>query len=167
MAAATDKTRTASAGRNVSWSTDPFVLNVVAARPASVPGLSAPPEPETVPRPADMQGRGALLRSTREVMGYYLEAMDGQIGHVEDFVIDTAPWHLRYLVVDTRNWWPGKKVLVAPTWVRQVQWDTQQVTVELSRDAIKNSPEFDPTAPLERAYEACLYEHYDRAPYWH
>jgi hypothetical protein len=113
-----------------------------------------------------MQGRGALLRSTREVIGYYIQATDGQIGHVEDFVIDTATWHIRYMVVDTRNWWPGKKVLVSPRWIEGVQWDTQQVTVGLSRDHIKDSPEFDPSVPLDRAYEARLFDHYSQPTYW-
>jgi uncharacterized protein YrrD len=154
-------------GSNVYWSTDPFVLHSVAARPASMPIPSAPPVADTHPRPVDMQGRGSLLRSTREVIGYYIQATDGQIGHVEDFVIDTTAWHLRYMVVDTRNWWPGKKVLVSPRWIDQVQWDTQQVTVGLSRDHIKNSPEFDPSVPLDREYEARLFDHYGRPTYWH
>ena len=153
-------------GRNVYWSTDPFVLHSVAARPASMPIPSAPPVADTAPRLADMQGRGALLRSTREVMGYYIQATDGQIGHVEDFVIDTATWHIRYMIVDTRNWWPGKKVLVSPSWIDQVQWDTQQVTVGLSRDHIKNGPEFDASVPLDRDYEVRLFDHYGRSTYW-
>ena len=154
------------AGRNVYWSTDPFVLHSVAARPASVPILSAPPVSDTTPRPADMQGSGSLLRSTRAVMGYYIQAIDGQIGHVEDFVIDTTTWHIRYMVVDTRNWWPGKKVLVSPTWIDQVQWANQQVTVDLPRDRIKNSPEYDASILLDREYEARLFDHYGRPQYW-
>jgi uncharacterized protein YrrD len=155
------------AGHNVYWSTDPFVLQSVAARPASMPIPAAPPVAATTPRPADMQGRGGLLRSTREVMGYYIQATDGQIGHVEDFVIDTAAWQIRYMVVDTRNWWPGKKVLVSPGWIDQVRWDTEQVTVDLSRQQIKNSPEFDASVPLDREYEARLFAHYQRPAYWH
>ena len=50
-----------------------------------------------------------MLRSTREVIGYYIEATDGDIGHVEDFLIDDENWATRYMVVDTVNWWPGKK----------------------------------------------------------
>jgi uncharacterized protein YrrD len=155
------------AGHNVYWSTDPFVLQSVAARPASMPIPAAPLVGETPPRPADMQGRGGVLRSTREVIGYYIQATDGQIGHVEDFVIDTAAWQIRYMVVDTRNWWPGKKVLVSPGWIDQVRWDTEQVTVDLSRQQIKNSPEFDASVPLDREYEARLFAHYQRPAYWH
>jgi sporulation protein YlmC with PRC-barrel domain len=154
------------AGGNVYWSTDPFVLHSVAARPASTPIPAAPIAVDSAPRPADMQGSGGLLRSTRDIMSYYIQATDGQIGHVEDFVIDTAAWHIRYMVVDTRNWWPGKKVLVSPLWIDLIDWDAMQVTVNLSRDRIKNSPEYDASVPLDRAYETRLFDHYSRPTYW-
>ena len=51
------------------------------------------------------------LRSTHHVTGYHIQAEDGEIGHVEDFIIDDKTWTIRYLVIDTRNWWPGAKVL--------------------------------------------------------
>jgi sporulation protein YlmC with PRC-barrel domain len=154
------------AGSNVYWSTDPFVLHSVAARPASTPILEAPVAVDTAPRPADMQGRAGLLRSTREVMGYYIQATDGQIGHVEDFIIDTETWHIRYIVVDTRNWWPGEKVLVSPLWIDLIDWDAEQVTVNLSRERIKNSPAYDISVPLDRAYETRLFDHYSQPGYW-
>jgi hypothetical protein len=155
----------ASGGHNVYWSTDPFVLNSVAARPASVPIPTSPPA-RTHPQPADMQGAGAPLRSTREVLDYYIQATDGEIGHVEDFLIDPDTWHIRYMVVDTRNWLPGRKVLVFPKWINQIRWDERKVDVDLTRDLIKNSPEFDPDAPLDRAYEGRLFDFYDRPRYW-
>ena len=54
------------------------------------------------------------LRSIEAVTGYHIHASDGEIGHVEDFLIEDADWSIRYLVVDTKNWWPGKKVLISP-----------------------------------------------------
>ena len=152
------------AGRNIYWSTDPFVLQSVAMRPASVPVPAAPPE--TPPSPATMQGRGAPLRSTRDVLGYYIQAKDGQIGHVEDFLIDPEIWHIRYMVIDTRNWLPGRKVLVSLQWIQQIRWDDMQVVVELTRDRIKNSPEYDATKPLDRAYERQLFDFYGQPHYW-
>jgi hypothetical protein len=154
-------------GRNVYWSTDPLVLQSLAARPASVPIPEPPPDmSDPPPHPVDMQGSGATLRSTREVIGYYIQAMDGPIGHVEDFLIDLDTWHIRYMVVDTRNWLPGRKVLVSPTWIEQISWEATQVAVALPRDRIKNSPEFDPTRPVDRAYETALCHFYDRSRYW-
>lgn len=106
------------------------------------------------------------LRSTKEVIGYYIEATDGNIGHVEDFLIDNENWAIRYMVVDTVNWWPGKKVVVAPQWIKDVSWTESRVHVDLSRERIKNAPEYDPAAILDREYEEKLYEHYGSRKYW-
>ena len=62
------------------------------------------------------------LRSTEAVTGYSIEATDGEIGHVDGFVLDDETWNIRYMEVATRNWWPGKKVLVSPSWIRHVSW---------------------------------------------
>lgn len=91
------------------------------------------------------------LRNTREVLGYGIEARDGDIGHLSDMLIDDESWRISYLVIDTSNWLFGKKVIIPPTWVRQMNWADQQVTVDLDRDTIKNSPEFDPEIILNRA----------------
>ncbi len=112
------------------------------------------------------QAEDIHLRSAREVMDYTIEALDGDIGHVEDFILDDQDWAIRYMVVDTRNWWPGKKVLVSPQWIRDVSWSDGAVYVDVSREAISNSPEYDPSAPVGREYETQLYKHYERSGYW-
>jgi len=106
------------------------------------------------------------LRSTREVIGYYIQASDGEIGHVQDFVVDDQTWEIRYMVIDTRNWWPGKEVLVAPQWIEKVSWEEEKVYVDLTRESVKNSPEFDNLSAVNRDYENKLYEHYRRRKYW-
>ncbi|MFP4053476.1 MAG: PRC-barrel domain-containing protein [Phycisphaerae bacterium] len=106
------------------------------------------------------------LRSFEEVSGYHIQAVDDEIGHVEDLVADTDGWRIRYLVVDTRNWLPGKKVLVAPDWIRDISWDANQVKVDLTREKIKDAPEFDPSSPVNREYEARLYDYYGAPRYW-
>ncbi len=108
----------------------------------------------------------AHLRSTSAVTGYNIQASDGEIGHVEDFVIDDETWAIRYLVVDTRNWWPGKKVLISPKWIQRVSWDLSKVFANLSRDAIKQSPEYSESSLLTRDYETRLHGHYNRQGYW-
>jgi hypothetical protein len=105
------------------------------------------------------------LRSANNVTGYHIEATDGDIGHVEDFIVDGETWEIRYMVVDTQNWWPGKKVLVAPQWNDRVSWSDSKVYVDLSREKIKNGPEYHPEA-LNRKYEEALYDHYKRQKYW-
>jgi len=105
------------------------------------------------------------LRSADKVTGYHIEATNGDIGHVQDFIVDGETWEIRYMVVDTQNLWPGKKVLVAPQWVGRVSWSDSKVYVDLSREAIKNGPEYHPEA-LNREYEETLYDYYKRPRYW-
>ena len=106
------------------------------------------------------------LRSTHDVSGYFIQAADGEIGHVEDFVIDDETWAIRYLVVATRNWWPGKKVLISPQWIERVSWTESKVFIKLTREAIKQSPEFTEESLITRDYEAGLYRHYNLHSYW-
>jgi hypothetical protein len=110
-------------------------------------------------KPADSH-----LRSTNVVTGYHIEANDGEIGHVEDFIIDTYTWAIRYIEVNTRNWWPGKKVLVSPHWIERVSWNDSKIYVDLSRETIKNGPEY--VEPVTREYEHRLHDHYKETAYW-
>jgi len=102
------------------------------------------------------------LRSVNEVTGYHIRARDGEIGHVEDFITDDQRWEINYLVIDTRNWLPGRKVLVSPSWIKQVSWPGRQVHIDLSQETIKNSPEYDPATPINKDYEERLYDFYSR-----
>lgn len=106
------------------------------------------------------------LRSTSDVTGHHIQALDGEIGHVEDFIIDDETWAIRYLIVDTKNWWSGKQVLVSPQWIERVSWSESKVFVTLSRQIIKQSPEYTEASALTRDYEAGLYQHYQRNSYW-
>lgn len=85
------------------------------------------------------------LRSVQRVIGYHIQARDGAIGHVKDFILEDETWHVTYLVIDTKNWLPGKQVLLAPTWVHWIGSDASEVKVDLERDTIKDNPEFQPT----------------------
>ena len=111
-------------------------------------------------------GWDSHLRSTDAVQGHNIQALDGEIGHVEDFIIDDVTWAIRYLIVDTKNWWPGKKVLVSPQWIESVSWEERKVFVNLSREAIKQSPEYTEESLLTRDYETGLHQHYQREGYW-
>jgi hypothetical protein len=106
------------------------------------------------------------LRSANEVRGYQVHGTDQVIGHIDDFIIDDKSWQIRYLVVDTSHFWFGQNVLVARHWAHRVNWVNKAVYVNLSRDAIKNSPKWDPSAPVNRKYEAHLYDYYGRPVYW-
>ncbi len=103
------------------------------------------------------------LRSTRQVTGYHIHATDGEIGHVEDFMVDDENWAIRFLVVDTRNWLPGKKVILSPRWIKRVQWADSLVYFDLTRGSVEKSPEFNPSKPISRDYEAFLLDHFGQS----
>ena len=130
--------------------------------PDRLPG-SAVPEAKggDATRPADPH-----LRSTEEVLGYRIQARDGDVGSVQDLIADDETWTIQYLVVDTSDWLPGKKVLVAPSWIQQVRWSERKVHVDLQRKTIEESPPFNPGAPVNREYEIRLYDYYGRPRYW-
>ena len=125
------------------------------------------PDPETVRVNARDESPGdPNLRSTHDMGGHHIHATDGEIGHVDDVIIDDETWAIRYLVIDTRDWWPGKVVLVSPQWIERVSWSEKAVFVNLSREAIKQSPEYTADSLLTRDYEARLHGHYSRQGYW-
>jgi hypothetical protein len=85
---------------------------------------------------------------------------------VEDLIVGTDRWTIRYLVVDTKNWLPGRKVLIARGWLDSVSWENRKVQVGLNRKEIKGSPEYDSAEPVNREYETRLYDYYGRPSYW-
>jgi len=107
------------------------------------------------------------LRSTKDVTGRTIEARDGEIGHVSDFVVDDEDWAIRYLIADTRNWWPGKKILIATQWIERICWEESKVFINLTREAVKGAPEYTEEALITRDYEEELHHHYLRERYWH
>lgn len=139
-----------------------------ADRPVSGPsrGMEGTTNPNDQPQAVPKEDIPAFLRSCKEAMGFHIQASDGEIGHVEDFIVDDENWSLRYVVVDTRNWLPGKKVLLASWWINTVDWDNEKVGVDLTKDTIKNSPEYDPSAPVNRQYEEVFFDYYGRPKYW-
>jgi hypothetical protein len=93
------------------------------------------------------------LRSAADVRGYHVQGSDNIVRHVDDFIIDDETWAVRYLAIDTSNWWFGKKVLVAPQWADRISLDERTVYLAMSRHVIKNGPEWDATAAITRAHE--------------
>jgi len=106
------------------------------------------------------------LRSCKAVMGYHILATDGEIGHVSGMLVDEETWAVRYLVIETSNWWVGHQVLIAPEWIDEVRWIDQTVSIDLKRQTVKDAPSYDSTEQLNRKLEIGLYRHYDRSAYW-
>ena len=100
------------------------------------------------------------LRSFKLVTGYHVESRDGDIGHVEDFLVEDSDWSIHFLVVDTRNWWPGKRVLVSPQSVLEIDWQGRMVTLDVDRQKIKDGAEYDPSVIVDQAFEQRLHHQY-------
>jgi sporulation protein YlmC with PRC-barrel domain len=105
-------------------------------------------------------GEDAHLQSIEEVSGYHIEAADGDIGHVENFLVDSAAWAIRYLIVDTSNWWMGQHVLMSPHAVKEIDWSDRHVLLNVTRDQVKASPPWDPLKLMDQTGMKQLHEHY-------
>jgi uncharacterized protein YrrD len=91
------------------------------------------------------------LRSTKVLNGLHIHCTDGMFGHVDDFVFDDETWTIRYLVVETRNWWPGKHVLVEPSSIRSIRWEDGEIHLSLTREEVLNRPAYEGAVPSEQA----------------
>jgi len=105
------------------------------------------------------------LRSIQEVTGYKIIATDGDVGEVEDFIIDDVTWKIHFLVVEIGNWFSGKKVLISPHRIKDVKWQEQNVIINHSQDEVKNSPEYDSSQPMNDTYEHSLHDYYGKEIY--
>jgi hypothetical protein len=100
------------------------------------------------------------LRSTEKVSGYAVQARDGEIGSIDDFIVETADWRIALLGIDTRKWLPGRTVLLPVEWVRDISWQERHVEVDVTRDALKSAPELKEPVTYDDVKSFC--EHFDR-----
>lgn len=142
-------------GLDPSWGGYHYGGNAM-EQPAAVTNMPVPVSDTANGR----RGPDPHLRSLLEVTGYNIHATDGDIGHIETFLIDDAGWDIKYLQVDTRNWWFGQHVLLSPASVTAIRWDEHRVDINLTCYKIKNSPPWDATALIDRAYETLLQAYY-------
>lgn len=126
----------------------------------AMPG-QALPVPTSKPDRAEAK-RNPHLRSTSALTGCYLRARDGDLGHIEDFCVDTETWTIPWIVIDTRNWLPGRHVQVLPRHVQAIDWEERVVHVDLTKDELLAQPEFDPSAPLNPQLVAEVYDFHGR-----
>jgi PRC-barrel domain len=147
------------------WGAMSFPLLTSQQSYAAMAAAGGPATVGAIPNAADLSD-DIHLRSTQEVSAYSIAATDGEIGQVEDFILEEGSWAIRYLVVDTHKWWAGKKVMIAPKWIASIDWAQASVHVTLTREGIKQSPTYDGTVLLSRNYEEQLYGHYGQTGYW-
>jgi sporulation protein YlmC with PRC-barrel domain len=115
-----------------------------------VPGKGLPQKSEHI----------SHLRSTGKVTGYNIMATDGIIGEVKDFIVNDANWRIKFLVVDTGHWLPGKKVIISPKLIDEIDWATSEVSVKTSINHVRNSPEYNPAQPVSEDHEVHLHNYY-------
>lgn len=84
------------------------------------------------------------LRSIEAVVGHRVHAIDGLIGHVDDFLIHDVDWNIKFIKVDTRNWGPTRRVLLPPFLIQEIDWPTRAVHLVVDRRAIENRSPRDP-----------------------
>lgn len=102
------------------------------------------------------------LRSTREVIDYEVEALDGKLGKIIDFVIDDRDWDVRYIIVDAH----GRQVLLALEWVTKFDEESKSMVINVKKDVVKDGPVYDPQKPINRFVETELFDHYKKKYYW-
>jgi hypothetical protein len=135
------------------------VMGAMSSPMMSPPYLGLPINSEQRAEVEDEPEGDPHLRSVVEVIGYHIHALDGEIGHVENLMFDKDDWSLHYLVVDTSNWWLGKRVLIAMQAVRAVEWSDRSIHLDVSREQVKASPVWDPTVAYDEL-KTHLHKHY-------
>ena len=99
--------------------------------------------------------------ASKRLPGNHIYANDGVIGHIQDFLIEDADWRIKYLVVDTKNWWPGKTVLISSRSVQEIDWTDNQVNLNVDRQKVKDDPRLESSMTVNRAYEEKHCAYYD------
>jgi hypothetical protein len=139
------------------WGASPFGGDVLANAESRIVADAARREAGAERPPLDGADH---LHGVTEFKGYAVHALDGDIGHVENLLADDANWDIRYLVIATRNWWPGKIVQLSPYAVKDVDWFGEHVNMNVTRDQVRSAPPWDPLAMTDEVSEDKLHRHF-------
>jgi hypothetical protein len=143
------------------WGGSFLPMNNAMAMPFAAPLHEPQSTPHNLPDTDAQTSEGdPHLRSMAAITGCHIHATDGEIGHIEDFLVDDADWNIRYIKVDTRNWWPGQQVLISPFSVQEIDWAGKLVHIDVSRQRIKDAPPYDPSITVDGAYEEKFLTYY-------
>jgi hypothetical protein len=146
------------------WGSNFFPMSSSIATPFVAPLFQSGSKPRhAVGAESQSEENDPHLRSIEAVTGYHIHAIDGEIGHVADFLVDEDGWSIRYVAVDTRNWWPGKRVLIAPRSVRTIDCAQRVMNLDVDRQMVKGSPPYESAMTVDRVYEE-QFHHYYRWP---
>ena len=112
-----------------------------------------------------------MLQDIQHLYDLKLSATDGDLGQVKDFYFDDQSWKIRYLVVDTGNWLPGRQVLLSPDAFNPAAFGALNAKpghlhVNLTRRQIEDSPSIETHLPISRQHETGYYQYYGWPVYW-
>lgn len=107
-----------------------------------------------------------MQRSVNQLVGYTIQASDGELGRVEEFYFDDASWTVRYLVVRVGRWHHCRRVLLSPVALGTPEWGSRRFPVRLSLEQVRHSPDIDTDKPVYRQHEIQLHQHYAWPFYW-
>ena len=107
-----------------------------------------------------------MLTPLLDWRGYCLRAIDKDLGSVEDFYFDDRTWTVRYLVADTGNWLPGRKVLIGPETVQSISPEDEAISVNLTSRAVEDSPGIETNLPFSLQKERELRLFFEWREYW-
>ncbi len=102
---------------------------------------------------------GPHLRSVRDTLGYTIHALDGDIGHAEDFIVSDGQWRIESIVIDTRNWFPGRKVAISACASKKIRWADQAIYIDTTKKDIETAPRFDANEPVNARMEIHWYDY--------
>lgn len=100
------------------------------------------------------------LRSSDEIIGYAVKTSDAEFGFIDDFIFETGNWMIRFFVISSRKWFPGKKFLIDIDWISEFDWRGQTAQIALTKAQLETAPEYDPKEPVNRDYLLDLYNFY-------
>jgi uncharacterized protein YrrD len=109
--------------------------------------------------------QGPLIE-VKKLHGLMIHALDGEVGKVDELLFDDEFWTVRYLIVNTGNWLVDHKVLLSPIALGTVDEEQKTLTVNLTRDQIKNSPGVATDQPVSRQWEHRYFDYYAWPYYW-
>lgn len=107
-----------------------------------------------------------MIRSAKDMKKFEILATDGPIGSLDDVYFDDERWAIRYVVVDTGRWLPGRRVLISPLSVNRTEWNEQRLVLSISRNQVKDSPGIDTHQPVSRRHERDYLDYYGYPYYW-
>lgn len=134
--------------------------------PEDILALANHPKSNVRPGASSNAQEDVLLRTTQDVMKYRVFANRGEVGKIDDFIFDDRSWAIRYMVVAPAKLLHGRKVLLSPSWAKDISWKQKLVFVDIENSKIEDAPEFDPEEPVTPEYEERLIEHYKRPATW-